>query len=200
MNFLRAPDRSKLPARVIQAIHEREQANEILARIIQLSIVALFGFIYIVSPKTSPEEAFYPVPYVLTVYLIFSIIGFIWALRKTLPDWSIYCSILFDFALLYGLMISFHLQYMQPASFILKAPTLLYVFIFIALRVLRLESKFVIAAGLIASLGWLTMIFYVTEIDPGDNMLTRSYVEYLTSNSILIGAEVDKIMTIVLSP
>jgi adenylate cyclase len=196
-NFLSAPDRSKLPTRVIRAIHEREQANEILARIIQLAIVALFGFIYIISPKTSPEEAFYPVPYVLGIYLAFSIIGFIWALRKTLPDWSIYGSILFDFALLYGLMISFHLQYMQPASFILKAPTLLYVFIFIALRVLRLESKFVLAAGLIAALGWLMMIFYVTEIDPGDNMLTRSYVEYLTSNSILIGAEVDKIMTII---
>ena len=196
-NFLSAPNRSKLPTRVIRAIHEREQANEILARIIQLAIVALFGFIYIISPKTSPEEAFYPVPYVLGIYLAFSIIGFIWALRKTLPDWSIYGSILFDFALLYGLMISFHLQYMQPASFILKAPTLLYVFIFIALRVLRLESKFVLAAGLIAALGWLMMIFYVTEIDPGDNMLTRSYVEYLTSNSILIGAEVDKIMTII---
>lgn len=196
-NFLRAPDRSNLPARVLRAIHEREQANEILARIIQLLIVTLFGFIYIISPKTSPEEAFYPVPYVLGIYLVFSIIGFVWALRKTLPDWSIYCSILFDFALLYGLMISFHLQYMQPASFILKAPTLLYVFIFIALRVLRLESKFVIAAGLTAALGWLMMIFYVTEIDPGDNMLTRSYVEYMTSNSILIGAEVDKIMTII---
>ena len=33
------------PRRVINAIHEREQANEILARIIQLAIVLLFGFI-----------------------------------------------------------------------------------------------------------------------------------------------------------
>jgi len=196
-NFLTVPDRGKLPHRVLVAIHERERANEILARIIQLTIVLLFSFIYLISPKTSPAEAFYPVPYVLGTYLVIAVIGFAWALRKELPDWSIYCSILFDFALLYGLMISFHMQYMQPASFILKAPSLLYVFIFIALRVLRLESKFVIAAGAIAALGWFAMIFYVTRIDTGDNMLTRSYVEYLTSNSILIGAEVDKILSIV---
>ena len=196
-NFLSTPDRSKLSARILKAIHEREQANEILARIIQLAIVSLFGTIYLVSPKTGPADAFYPVPYVLGVYLALSIFGFVWALRRTLPDWSIYVSILFDFALLYGLMVSFHLQYMQPASFILKAPTLLYVFIFIALRVLRLDSKFVLAAGFIAALGWLSMIVYVIKIDPGNNMLTRSYVEYLTSNSILIGAEVDKIMTII---
>lgn len=196
-NFIRAPKRSKLPRRVLVAIHERERANEILARIIQLAIVLMFSFIYSISPKTSPEEAFSPVPYVLGIYLVFSAIGFVWALRKELPDWAIYCSILFDFALLYGLMISFHLQYMQPASFILKAPALLYVFIFIALRVLRLESKFVIAAGITAAMGWFVVILYVTEFDPGNNMLTRSYVEYLTSNSILIGAEVDKVLSII---
>ncbi len=195
-NFLRSPKRENLPKRVLLALHERERANEVLARIIQLAIVLLFTFIYFISPKTSPDDAFYPVPYVLGIYLSLSIIGFWWAMKKELPDWSIYFSILFDFALLYGLMISFHLQYMQPASFILKAPALLYVFIFIALRVLRLESKFVITAGCVAAAGWLLMIYYVIKIDPGDNMLTRSYVEYLTSNSILIGAELDKILSI----
>ena len=196
-NFLHGPDRTKVPKRVAHAIQERERANEILARIIQLAIVFMFGFIYIISPKTSPAEAFHPVPFVLGTYFVLSIIGYVWARTKELPSWAIYGSILFDFALLYGLMVSFHLQYMQPASFVLKAPTLLYVFIFIALRVLRLESKYVLAAGTIAALGWSSMIFYVTKLDPGDNMLTRSYVEYLTSNSVLIGAEVDKIMTII---
>ncbi len=195
-NFLTPADRSKLPARVRAAVIERERTNEILARVIQLSIVLIFAFIYTVSPKTSPPEAFVPVPYVLWTYLILSVIGLVWSIRRNLPDWAVYGSILFDFALLYGLMISFHIQYMQPASFTLKAPTLLYVFIFIALRALRLESRFVIASGLVAALGWFAMIFYVTSIDPGDNMLTRSYVEYLTSNSVLIGAEVDKILTI----
>lgn len=197
-HFRRGTRRDLLPKRVHAALDERERANEIMARLIQLTIVLMFSLIYAISPKTSPDEAFSPVPYVLGAYLLVSIIGLFWSIRQKLPHWSVYGSILFDFGLLYSLMISFHLQYMQPASFILKAPTLLYVFIFIAIRALRFESRFVIASGLVAVLGWAAMIFYVIRIDPGDNMLTRSYVEYLTSNSILIGAEIDKMLSILL--
>ncbi|MEM9106264.1 MAG: adenylate/guanylate cyclase domain-containing protein, partial [Pseudomonadota bacterium] len=196
--FSRGKQRNQLPERVRATVDERERINEIVARLIQLTIVMLFTVIYVVSPKTSPDDAFYPVPYVLGAYIAISLIGLAWSIRRPLPTWAVYGSILFDFALLYSLMISFHIQYMQPASFILKAPTLLYVFIFIAIRALRFEARFVIAAGLVAALGWALMILYVTRIDTGDNMLTRSYVEYLTSNSILIGAEVDKILSILL--
>lgn len=197
-HFRRGVRRDQLPKRVRVALAERERANEIMARLIQLTIVILFSLIYSISPKTSPDEAFSPVPFVLGAYMIVSIIGLVWSIRQKLPHWSVYGSILFDFGLLYSLMISFHIQYMQPASFILKAPTLLYVFIFIAIRALRFESRFVIASGLVAAIGWAVMIFYVIRIDPGDNMLTRSYVDYLTSNSILIGAEMDKILSILL--
>ena len=58
-------------------------------------------------------------------------------------------------SLLFGLIWSFHLQYGQPPSFYLKAPTLLYVFIFIALRALRFAPTYVLAAGLTAALGKL---------------------------------------------
>ena len=58
-----------------------------------------------------------------------------------------------DIVMLMGLIWSFHIQYHQPASFYLKAPTLLYVFIFIALRALRFEPRFVLTAGLVAAAG-----------------------------------------------
>lgn len=197
-NFLTSPDISSLPPAVRERIQRREWSNENLLRGIQLAIVLIFCFIYAVSPKTFSEETFAPAPYVLGAYLTFSIIGIVWGRLADPPDWASYISIVFDFALLYGLMISFHIQYEQPASFILKAPALLYVFIFIAIRALRFHPKFVIAAGAVAMIGWAAVIMYVVRVDPGDNMLTRSYVEYLTSNSILIGAEVDKILSILM--
>jgi adenylate cyclase len=195
-NFVKPPALETLPERVTAEIARREWSNELLARTIQLLVILLFCFIYAISPKTSPQDAFTPVPYVLAVYLGLSVFGLVWGYLREPKDWSAYVSIIFDFALLYGLMVSFHIQYMQPASFILKAPTLLYVFIFIAIRALRFKPRFVLAAGAAAAIGWALVIVYVVRIDPGDNMLTRSYVEYLTSNSILIGAEVDKIMSI----
>ena len=59
-------------------------------------------------------------------------------------------AIAIDMALLYGLIWSFHLQYMQPALFYLKAPTQQYVYIFIALRALRFEVRYVVLAGIAA--------------------------------------------------
>ncbi len=185
-----------MPERVRAAIAAKDNTGEVLIKLIQLAIVSLMGLIYFLSPKTSAGTDFSPVPVFLAAYLALNVNGLMWALRKPLPDWSVYVSIVFDFALLYGLLWSFHIQYEQPASFALKAPALLYVFIFIALRALRFQARFVVAAGMVATIGWVAMILYVIMIDPNDNMLTRNYVTYLTSNSILIGAELDKIISI----
>lgn len=185
-----------LPERVQLSLRKRERANEVVVRIIQLAIVIMFSVLYSLAVKTGQEADFQPVPYVLAGYIVLSLVGLIWSIKAELPSWSVYCSILFDFILLYSLMISFHIQYEQPASFILKAPTLLYVFIFIALRALRLEWKYVAAAGVAGAIGWALVVVYVTTNEPENTMITRSYVQYLTSNSILIGAEVDKIISI----
>ena len=156
------------------------------------------GVLYLLSPKTHAGTQFAPVPYALATYLVANTIGLIWALRRGLPDWAVYVSIVIDMTLLMVLIWSFHVQYAQPASFYLKAPTLLYIFIFIALRALRFETKFVLAAGFIGAAGWLAMVLYVTVADPGDAMITRNYVTYLTTNSVLLGAEFDKIVSILL--
>ena len=149
----------------------RERANEVLVRIIQLIIVVMFSTLYSLAAKTGQEADFQPVPYVLAAYIVLSLIGLIWAMKAELPEWSVYCSILFDFILLY-------------------------VFIFIALRALRLEWKYVAAAGIAGAFGWFLVVLYVTMNEPENTMITRSYVQYLTSNSILIGAEIDKIISI----
>ena len=61
-----------------------------------------------------------------------------------MPAWFLTLSVAADLTLLMMLIWSFHIQYDQPASFYLKAPTLLYVFIFIALPALRFEARFVL--------------------------------------------------------
>jgi len=93
------------------------------------------------------------------------------------------------------LISSFHIEYSQPPSFSLKAPTLLYVFIFIGLRALRFDARYVLLAGATAAAGWIALVAYAAS-DPGGMPITRDYVRYMTSASILIGAEVDKIVSI----
>ena len=188
---------SNLPVRVLRTISEQQDASERLIGWFQLTVVVIFGLLYLVSPKTfSPDAPFVPVPWVLGAYFLFTILRLSVSYRRTVPDWVLYASTVMDMALLLGLIWSFHIQYMQPPSFYLKAPTLLYVFIFIALRALRFEARFVILAGLVAALGWTVLAGYAIYATGGPDMVTRDYVLYMTSNSILIGAEFDKIISI----
>lgn len=190
--FRRQP-RPELPARVTRRIDAQESASEILVGWIQLAIVVGFGAVYLIAPKTFAADApFRPVPWVLGAYLAFTLLRLGLAHRNRLSEWMRYASIVVDVALLVALIWSFHLQYRQPPSFYLKAPTLLYVFIFIALRTLNFDVRKVLTAGLLALAGWAFLVGYVIAADPGKEMITRNYVEYMTSNSVLIGAEVDK--------
>ncbi|NVK18669.1 MAG: adenylate/guanylate cyclase domain-containing protein [Methylocystaceae bacterium] len=189
----------KIPARIQSQIIEQQNASERLVGWIQLLVVVTFGTLYAISPKTfHPDVEFAPVPYVLSIYFIFTIIRLILSYRMRLPGWVIALSIIADILLLFGTIFSFHLQYMQPPSFYLKAPTVLYIFIFIALRTLRFEARYILLSGLAAVIGWAVMVGYVVVMDDMNTMVTRDYVRYLTSNSVLIGAEFDKIVSIIL--
>src|SRR3954453_17689837 len=183
----------RLPERVRRAIARQEEDSEKLIGWVQLAIVLVFVILYTVSPKTFDQRAasFEPVPLALGGYALFTLMRLGLAYGKRLPGWFRYLSMVIDMALLMGLIWSFHIQYHQPASFYLKAPTLLYVFIFIALRALRFEGRFVLAAGFAAAAGWAILVGYVALSDGAMSMVTHDYVHYLTSNAVLIGAEVD---------
>jgi len=122
-------------------------------------IVTVFALLYAIAPKTFSQDAdFAPVPWVLSLYLVFSLIRLGLAINRKLPDWMLYLSSVVDIILLLGLIWSFHLQYEQPPSFYLKSPTLLYLFIFIAIRALHFDPRFVISTGVSAAIGWTMMV------------------------------------------
>jgi len=189
----------KLPERVLRAIHEQQEQGEILIGWVQLALVIFFLALYTIAPKTSEGTPFSPVPYALALYFLFTVMHLFLAYRLELPAWFLMGSVIIDMTLLMVLMWSFHLQYGQPAPFYLKAPTLLYVFIFISIRALRFEPTYVVAAGIAAAIGWTALVGYAIRVMPTEHeVITRDYVLYLTSNRVLIGAEIDKVISILL--
>src|SRR5258706_14764964 len=169
----------QLPARIATRIRAQEEASEIVVGWIQLAVVLGFSLVYLLSPKTFSDTApFRPVPWVLAIYLVFTVLRLALAHRHRLPQFLRYASIVIDMALLMGLIWSFHLQYEQPPSFYLKAPTLLYVFIFIALRTLNFDARKVVTAGPVAVIGWPVLVGYVITIEPRDSMITHDSLEY----------------------
>jgi len=191
---LRAARTENLPERIRDAVIRQQDESEILIGWVQLAVVVVFAALYVIAPApVNSEVRFDPVPYVLVVYFAFTILRLLLAHRYRLPAPVLALSVVLDMALLMVTIWSFHIKYMQPPSFYLKAPTLLYIFIFIALRALRFQANYVLLAGLTAVLGWLTLVAYAS-FEGG--LVTRDYIDYMTSNTILLGAEFDKIISI----
>ena len=190
-------DERSLPEHIQRSIARREESSELLISCSQLGAIIFFILLYLISPTTAPENSpFIPTPYFLFAYLAITLIRFYLAQKRCLSDPLCYLSIVIDFVLLYGLIWSFHLQYTQPAAFYLKSPTLLYAFTFIALRTLRFQISHVAFAGVVAAVGWLFLAWLALFDYDLEPVVTRDYVEYLTSNSVLLGAEIDKIISI----
>lgn len=191
-------DRRKLPHRVEQLILLEEERSERLIGWVQLVIVATFGALYLLAPR--PADAgmgmLEPVPIALSGYLAFTVVRILAAHVRFLPGWFLVLSMIVDVAMLYVLIWSFHLAYGQPAAFYLKVPTFAYIFVFIAVRALRFDPRFVVSQGIFAALGWIAMVGWA--IWASGDAVTRNFVEYLTSNAILIGAEFDKVFTILM--
>ena len=188
---------ARLPERVATAIAQNDDTSEILVKLIQLLVFSLWFLAWLAAPQPNPDTIS-KVPLVLSLYLAITLLMLLVALAQRLPVWLIYLSILFDMVLLTYLIWTFHLQYAQPASFSLKVVEVVNYFVLIGMRALRFEARYVIAAGATAIACWAAHVFYVTQIDPADSMITHDYVTYLTSNHVLIGAEVSKMLSMLM--
>ena len=186
------PSGEGIPARVLAEIDHREAVAERLIGWVQLGIVLFFATLYAVAPRAQGASGENFVPVTLAAYFGFTLLRLALSYRMSLPAWYLILSIIVDVTLLCGLIFSFHIQYVQPAAFYLKTPTVIYFFIFISLRALRFDPRYVLIAGVISVVGWLSLVAYALLSDMGDVPITRNYVEYINTNAILIGAEIDK--------
>jgi len=168
---------------------------------VQVAAIATFASLYAAAPKAFPADVpFEPVPLTLAFYAAFVAARLWLALRGPLSRTFLAASVVIDIAVLMLTIWSFHIQYQQQPAFYLKAPTLLYVFIIIVLRALRFEVGYVVLAGATAAARWLALLVYAVADMPGGMMalITHDYVAYMTSARILIGAEFDKIASILM--
>jgi adenylate cyclase len=194
LNF--SSDITALRARLQLAIREQQAQAEILIAWIQLAIVLLFSAVYAAAPKAFPEMSrFEPVPWVVGAYFAITLSQLGRAYFRRLAGILLGTFVVANVVLLLVLIWSFHIQYMQPPSFSLKAPTLLSVFIFIALRALRVDAGYVLLAGFVAAAGWTALVAYALA-DSLPGAITHDFIDYITSDRILVGAEIEKIIAI----
>lgn len=193
---LKPGEMAGLPPRIARLMEAEELASERVISWVQLFITMTFAVLYLLAPR--PVDAAMrdePVPWALGIYLTFTLIRLALAYRGTLPGWFLVLSMLADIVLLYSLIWQFHIAYDQPPGFSLRVPTFTHIFIFIAVRALRFDPRFVLWQGLFAAFGWATVVVLaIWQSGPGS--VTRSFIAYMNGEGILVGAEMDKLISL----
>lgn len=178
----------------IKTIYTKNQfQGEVQIIGIQIILCLFWAALYTISPKGSLQEfSFEPVPMTVTVMLILILTRLILIVSGNLKNWILFIFVATEQLILLAMITSFHIQYIQPMAFIFKSPTFVYLFLFVAIRTLGQNRLYVLTSGIVACVGWLVLIIY-TKIQESE-LVTHSYVEYMTDNKILIGAEIDKVI------
>ncbi len=189
-----------LPARVRDRIKSEQDAAEILIGLTQVAAVVTFCVLYAINRLTNPPPPMMiePIPVVLGVYAVLTGVRLSLAWRRHLPRALLAASVVIDIAVLMALIWTFQLGYMGPATIYLKSSTLMYVFILIALRALRLEASYVLLAGGTAAAFWAGLLAYALVASGSRLRFTHSFADYATSASVLVGAEFDKFVSILM--
>lgn len=156
-------------------------------------LCGLVGFAALYAATYSGFEvhhAIEPAPIAFTVYGAFTLWRLRASYRHSFSPASQYLSASIDIAVLYALIAAFPFQYEAPAALYLKAPTLLYVFIIIAMRALWFDPRLTLFTGAAAAFGW-ALLAALAGLDGAP--VTSDYRVYMTSFSLLPGAELEKI-------
>ncbi len=177
------------PVRFLDLVREDEQDNERISSWIQLGMLAFLSTLYCLGRR--PGAGLEPTLIVLLSYTPIAILRLVLAYLRKLAVWMLYVSIVIDVIAIETLLWSYQFQYQQPLAFSLKSPGFTYLFVFIALRALRYDARYVLVAGLSAIIGWGSLLAYALRTGAET---TRDYAQYVSGNYLNVGAELDKMI------
>ncbi|QUN26678.1 adenylate/guanylate cyclase domain-containing protein [Cupriavidus sp. KK10] len=188
----------QLPPRVRRELEREQYLSELLVTSLQLLVLLLFAVLYLETPPGfSPDAPIRAVPLGISLFAVLALVRLYLAMTGQLANWMVGLSVVAEMAVLIFVIWAYHLQYEQPAQMYLKTTEFAYIFSLIALRALRFEPLWVALSGLTATLGWLLLLHYALTHASG-NPITWDYVTALRSTQIHYGAELDKLLSILI--
>lgn len=188
--------KAELPLDVRLSIERQQLESEKLVSWVLLLLIVFISILYKITP--TPESSGYHHTLVVSaiiIYSSFAILRIIFTYSKYLPEWFLVFSAIFDVLILMTLIWSLHIIYHKYPVFYLKAPFISYMYILLALRMLRFDAKYVLIVGFTTIVCYIGLLYYAVEYSPFGTR-TRDYAKYIAGEYIYLPGEINKIITI----
>jgi len=172
-------------------LNDRLSAQRILS-FMSLAIPLGLFVLYLITPHASDSGSGLILINISAAVIIVAAFRFFLNWKKPKDDkYQLSCALL-DFLAAAAILIGYALSYDIPISIALKSPTANIFFIYLTSRIVLFNSKIVIQTGAIAIGTWIALVG-LSMLDPQYAGRTTSYVEYLTSFKVLLGAEIERL-------
>lgn len=175
-------------------IEGEEAKSERIASVAQLLFLCAVFLIYHLSPKGFTNSEFEPVKITFFLYAPVLVLRIYLAWRNSLQAPLLFLFLGLDLVVLTTLIWSFHIQYHRPATLSLRAPAFLYYFIFLSIRSLSFDFRKVLFVLFGSVILWASLLIYALAKE--DIFITKNFAEFLLPNTVLIGMEIDKLLTL----
>lgn len=177
-------------------LNDRLNAQRMLASISLLVPLGLF-FLYVATPHTSDSQSEYVL--IIASLMVIGIASFRLFYNWKMPRNDFYqltCALL-DFFAIAAILVGYSFTYDVPVSAALKSPTANIFFVYLTSRIVLFNGQILIKTCIMAIAIWIALIVFAT-LEPQYAGRTSSYVEYLTSFKILLGAEMERILQFII--
>ncbi|MDD9909902.1 MAG: PAS domain S-box protein [Ahrensia sp.] len=183
--MMMAPGSPHLRAVLVENDRRGERAIALFQALIAF-IVFAFHF---ASALRNEWSSFSPITLLAAgAILIACALRWLLARRKTLPEGLLNLLTIVDGALIYSLIVSYSFAYSLPLESTFKAPSLIFLLLYTAARVIKLDPVPVLFAGITVLTGWFGLL--AMSVLSGAQV-TTSYREFITEGTLLIGANVE---------
>ena len=153
-----------------------------------LIAIIVFGF-HLVSASSNQWSTFSSLTIGIAVcILLLCMVRFWLAGRPKLPKLMLNVLTVIDGCFIFMLIISYSFAYDLPVSSSLKAPSIIFLVLFMGARVFKLDPVPILVAGATVLVGWLSLIG-ISILNGVE--ITKSYREHVATDKMLIGANIE---------
>lgn len=186
--------------RIKRIIFDYERQSEVLVSWMQLFVICVYIFTYSMVPEPTYENYnpfLNPISWLMVAYIGFTVFRLYKAYHGRLNQCLISFSIIFDITTLALVSYAIHIQYEVEMAYVLKTGNVIYFLVYVALRALCFQARWVILAGIYSAIAWSSMIAYaIYSLEAPVPVSNLS--EYVASPNIMLNVEIDKVAVILL--
>lgn len=191
-------DTRNWPDRIKSAYADLQYQSELIVTGVQLGIITLLFVVITVTPiGYSPDAPIRSALFGLSLFTVLVLLRYWLVITDQLNPTLLGISVVLEMTLLLFTIWTYFIQFESVPSINLKNSHFNYIFILIALRTLRFEPIWVILSGVTAICGWSFIVWHTLDFTTMQS-ITWDYVTYASTQSIYLGAEFDKILSIAL--